>query len=145
MQVFIEGSRSSSRDWMLAQTMPADQLPPLSLEQKQVAQQLGISEEAAARGVKARELSLPGLAHKAETVGRFVETVLRERFAEAFVEEVTLATLHGRIEVRAQVQRRGVYLCISEDLVDEMLQTGSEESERKLRKIIQLNLSTAIS
>lgn len=145
MQVFIEGSRSSSREWMLAQSMPAEELAPLSPEQKKVAQQLGIPEEAAARSMKARELSLPELAYKAETTGRFVETVLREQDAKALVEEITLATLHGRLELRAQVQGRRVYLSISEDLVDEMLQTGSEESEHKLRKIVHLNLPTAVS
>ena len=145
MQVFIEGSRSSSHDWLCAQRVPVDELPALSPEQRKVAQQLGISAEAVARSVNARELSLPELARKAEAIGSFVESVLLEKDPEASVEEVTLSTLHGRVEMKAQVQGGCMYLSISEDLVDEMFQAGFDESERKIRRIIGLNLPSAVA
>ena len=56
------------------------------------------------------------------------------------MEEITLATLHGKVEIKAQVQGRQMYLSINEDLVDKMFQNGSDDAEHKIRRIISLNL-----
>ncbi len=140
MEVVVEGSRSSSQNWLLAQNMALEELPRLSPEQKTLAGRQGIPEEAFARSAKAKELSLPELVAKSETVGRLLETLAREKFSSVHVTEVALITFYGRFEVRLEVDGTPLRLSVDEDLVDSLLQTGSEESERRFRRVVDLHL-----
>ena len=140
MEVIVEGSRSSSQNWLRAQTMPPEELPLLSPEQKELAGRQGISEETFARSAKARELSLPELVSKSETVGRLIETLVREKFSSVCVKEIVLITFHGIFEVGLEIDGAPVYLKVNEDLVDSLLQSGSEESEKRIRRVVDLHM-----
>ena len=140
MEIVVEGSRSSSQSWLRAQNMPPEELPRLSIEQRTLAGRQGIPEEAFARSAKAKELSLPELVAKSETVGRLIENLAREKFFSVCVTEVALITFHGRFEVRLEVNGTQVQLSVDEDLVDSLLQTGSEESEKRMRKVVDIHL-----
>lgn len=140
MEIIIEGSRSSSQSWLYAQTMPQGELPSLTAEQRRIAAQQNIPEEVFARSVKARELSLPELASKAEAVGRLLERMMREQRPDSLVQEVRFLTLSGRLDIQAADGGRRFDLKIDEELVDGLLQTGSEDCERRLRRIVEMSL-----
>jgi hypothetical protein len=140
MQVFVEGSRSTSDDWLWAQQLPASELPALSDEQKSFAEKLGISPEDYARSTKAGELTRRELQAKAETFGRLLEQKIRDRAPNASVESVVLLTFEGKFRVVTVVGGKETLLQIDEELVDDLLQSGSPEMETRLDRIIDLNL-----
>jgi hypothetical protein len=143
MQISIEGSRSSSDDWFRAQQLPASDLPQLSDEEKCAAEKLGISAEDYARSAKAGELSRRELAAKTETFGRLLETKMRQSFPGSSVESIVRKTFDGRFLVTAVVNGREVRLRIDEEMIDDLLQSGSPEAERRLDKILELSLPNA--
>jgi hypothetical protein len=140
MQVFVEGSRSTSDDWLSAQQLPASELPSLSAEQKSVAEKLGVSPEDYARSAKAGEMTRHELHAKTETFGSVLERKIRDRVPNASVESVALLTFEGKFRVVAVVGGKHVRLQIDEELVDDLLQSGSPELETRLDRIIDLNL-----
>ena len=140
MQVLVEGSRSTSDDWLWAQQLPASELPSLSDEQKSVAKKLGVSPEDYARSAKAGELTRQELQVKAATFGSLLEQKIRGRVPNASVESVTLLTFEGKFRAVAVAEGKEIRLQIDEDLVDRLLESGSAELEARLDRIIDLNL-----
>ena len=140
MQVIVEGWRSSSSDWLKAQQLSPEELPPLSPEQKDVAEKLGISEEDYARSTKAGELSRQELQAKAEAFGTFLESRLRKRVADASIQSVLLQTFDGRVRIAGTAAGREFRLQIDEELVDNLMQSGSSELEERLQRIIDLGV-----
>ncbi|HTF62550.1 MAG TPA: hypothetical protein VK638_07545 [Edaphobacter sp.] len=140
MEVVVTGWRSSNQDWSRAQQWPLQDLPPLTAEQKTVAHKLGISEEDYARSAYAGELSRQELIEKAERFGRLIESQIREIRANSSVEEVVLKTFDGKFQVLALVDGHKVRLEMDEDMVDDLLRSGSGELETRLKRIIDFNL-----
>lgn len=140
MQVAVEGSRSSRDDWFRAQQLPASELPFLTDEQKTVAEKLGISAEDYARSAKAGEFSSEELLAKTEAVGRLLEKKMRERNPDSSIDSIVLLTFEGKFRVVAVAGGREIRLQIDEDLLDDLLQSGSQELETRLDRIIDMNL-----
>jgi hypothetical protein len=77
---------------------------------------------------------------KAETFGRLLEQKIRDRAPNASVESVVLLTFEGKFRVVTVVGGKETLLQIDEELVDDLLQSGSPEMETRLDRIIDLNL-----
>jgi hypothetical protein len=140
MQVLVEGSRSNSDDWLWAQQLPAAELPPLTDEQRSIAEKLGISAEDYARSAKAGELTRRELQTKTENFGRLLEQKIRDRVPGSSVESIVLLTFEGKFRVVAVSGGKEIRLHVDEDLVDDLLQSGSPEMEARLDRVIDLNL-----
>jgi hypothetical protein len=140
MRVMVDGSRSTSDDWLRSQHLHASELPALSDEQKSVAEKLGISAEDYARSAKAGELSRQDLVAKTEAFGKLLETKMRERVADASVDSIVLHTFDGKYRVIATAGGREVRFQIDEEMVDDLLQSGSKEIEARLQRIVELSL-----
>jgi hypothetical protein len=140
MRVIVTGWRSSNEDWLQAQQQPVQELPRLSGDQKATAAKLGISEEDYARSVYASELSRRELSAKGERFGELLQTVMRERRPDASVHTIELRTFDGTFQIVAIAGNRDVRFRIGEELVDNLLGSGSKELEANLARIVDLNL-----
>ena len=123
--------------------MPAQELPRLSEEQRAVAREFGISEEGYARNAYASELSRRELVVKAERFGELLQAIMREKVPDACVHLVELRTFDGKFQIVAIVGGRDVRLKVNEDLVDDLLSSGSKDIQARLIRIVELNLPLA--
>jgi hypothetical protein len=140
MQIVIEGSRSTDRHWLQAQQVPAEMLPHLTEEQRRIARNFGVADETYARSVYAGELSQPAWAEKTRRLGQILESFMRSRILGAEVFQVTLQTAQGLFEVRAKVSGEEFAFQVQEDLVDELMEGGSEEALNRLQRIVEFAL-----
>jgi len=141
MEIYVEGGRSSSESWTRAHRAPLDSLPNLSEGQKAYVSKLGLDGEAYARSLLAQELELPYLEKKAEKAARVIEKIGAARLFDLRVRGVLLNTLQGkyRFEVVSKEDRHDE-IVVSEDLIDELLETGTESSERQIARILEFGL-----
>jgi hypothetical protein len=136
MEIAVDGWRTGAADWDAVRSLPVEQLPPLSEEQRSVAKKLGISEQDYARSVVAGERSRESLLSKTERLAKFLEQRLAGLGIKGRISRVTLRTIQDRFDVELQVNDGRLPLRIDEDLVDDFFDGGSEESERELARIL---------
>jgi len=136
VEISVHGWKASSSDWEAVRKLPKDQLPPLTEQQKEVARKLGVSEEDYARSALAGERTQNTLLAKTETFARLLEKKLCELGSKASVENVALQILDDRFEVLLRVNGKLLPLRIKEEIVDDILESGSAEAEEKLSKIL---------
>jgi hypothetical protein len=140
MEVFVRGSRSSAQDWVRAQQIPANQLPPLDEEQKAAAQREKVSEEDYARSAYAGHLSQQKLLQRTLQFGRWLNARVEERNHEYHVESVTLDTWKGRYQVSVLGGEEPVDFEIDEELVERFLTTGSADTEKAIFRLLEVYL-----
>jgi hypothetical protein len=140
MEVYVRGARSSTQDWIRAQQIPANQLPPLNEEQKAAAQREKVSEEEYARSEYARQLSQMKLLQRMLKFGRWLNAKVEVRSPGSQIEAIELDTLAGKLEIKAQDDRETVDFEIDEDLVERFLTTGSDEAEKSLFRLLDVFL-----
>ena len=140
MEIRVDGSRSSAENWMLAQSASSEVLPALNDDQKKVADNMGISHADYARIFYAIDLTRNELMEKAEHAARLLENMARRKVPDLTVDAVWLMTFEGkfRFDFRFNQFHSGVW--VNEDLVDELLQSGSKAAEEQLARIIEFNL-----
>jgi hypothetical protein len=136
MEISVHGWKASPSDWEAVRKLPKDQLPPLTEQQKEVARKLGVSEEDYARSALAGERTQNALLVKTETFARLLEKKLRELGSKANVENVVLQILDDRFEVLLRVNGKLLPLRIKEEIIDDLLESGSADAEEKLSKIL---------
>jgi hypothetical protein len=140
MEVFVRGSRSSSQDWLRAQQIPANELPPLSEEQKTEARLTHRSEEDYARSAYAGQLSQQRLLQATLRFGRWLNARVEERNSDSHVEAIELDTWGGKLQVKVLTGGEVVNFEMDEDLVEQFLITGSAELEKSIFRLLEINL-----
>jgi hypothetical protein len=140
MEVFVRGSRSSAQDWVRAQQIPANQLPPLDEKQKAVAEREKATEEDYARSVYAGHLSQQRLLQRTLHFGRWLNEKAEERNPECHVDSVTLDTWVGRYQISVSGGEEAVDFEIDEELVERFLTTGSAELENAIFRLLEVYL-----
>ena len=140
MEVRIDGSRSSSENWLRASLVSSQELPNISADEQKIAKKLGISAESYARSRYAGELSAGELQQKAEKLGRFVQQWLAARHVAGSVDFVWLKTFEGKYRIDVDLNGKNVLIFTEEALVDEVLERGSHKAERELQHVLELNL-----
>jgi hypothetical protein len=94
-----------------------------------------------ARSALTAERGQKKLLSKVEIFARVLQEKVRERKANAEIEEVRLETLKERFYVDLQVDGRPLSIEIDENLVNDLLQRGDPEAERRLERVIGLTLN----
>jgi len=136
MNIAVDGWRASPGDWDSVRSIPKDELPALSEEQKKVAQKFGISEESYARSALTGERTQNTLLAKTEMFARLLEKKIRDLGFKASIESVVLRVLEDRFEVLLVINGSRLPLRISEEIVDDLFESGSAEAEEKLVRLL---------
>ncbi len=142
MEIVVEGSRVTATDWRAVSSLPADQLPPLTPAQKEVAQKMRIREEDYARSLLANKQGAKYLLAKTERLARFLQQQLRAKEAGGRIDRVTLNTWQESFEVEMTVNGASLPVRIDESIVDDLLERGSAEAEQRLSRIVDITLQT---
>ena len=145
MQIVVDGWRAGISEWREARRVPADKLPQLTAEQKEVARKMGIPEEDYARSVLAGRRTQDQLLEKTRTFAALLERKINMRDPQARVNIVRLNTLEHRFEIEAIVQGRRVFFRVDENLVDDLLSRGSEGLERNLDRVLEYALAGRVA
>lgn len=142
IQVSARGGPISSAEWDAIQALPEEDLPPLTPGQKQVAQKMGISEASYARHVLASKRGVENSLEKAQRFARFLSESVKKRMAGATLVCVALDSFQEKFDVEAQVDGRAVRFRVTEKLVDDLFESGSEVAERRINRVVDLAFRT---
>ncbi len=139
MEIVIDGWRAGGEERKEAASVPVGKLPALSDGQKEVAKKMGISEEDYARSAYAGRLNQERLIEKTKKFARLLQRKLQER-GDVEITNIRLDVLRHRYEVAASAGERPVSFVVSEELIDDLFQTGSESLERNLERVLEYAL-----
>ncbi len=139
MEIVIDGWRAGGEERKEAASVPVGQLPPLSDAQKEVVKKMGISEEDYARSAYAGRLNQERLIEKTKKFAKLLQRKLQER-GDVEITNIKLDVLRHRYEVAASAGERPVSFIVSEELIDDLFQTGSESLERNLERVLEYAL-----
>ena len=139
MDIRVDGSRSDTESWIQSREIPVDQLPSLSEEEMSVAGKLAIPIDEYRRARYAAEISRKHLKDRATRLGLLVQNWLSDHEFSAHVSSVWLKTFAGkyRVDIGGATPHR---LFFEEELVDDMLEGGSEEARHRFNRVLSLNL-----
>ncbi len=139
MDIHVDGYRSTNENWLLAQNVASQELPPLTQEQREVAKDLGLSPDAYARSLFAGDLTRGELQQRSEAVAHLVNRWLERNAVRGDVKAIWLKTFEGKFRVDVQNAGRTVLVFIDEDVIDGILASGSSESQRQFERILDAN------
>ena len=140
MEIAVDGWRASVGDWKAVRSVPEEDLPELSPEQREVAKKLGIAEQDYARSALAGQRNREALLHKTERFARLLEERLRALGLQGNVNRVMLRTFEHRFDVEIDAGGRSLPLRIEETLVDDYFDSGSADAEERLGRILDRSL-----
>ena len=143
MEIRIDGSRSTSENWLFAHTVPSSKLPPITPEEQSVAEKLGISAEEYLRSRYAGDLTRDQLKKRAETVGGLVERWMSHRGVSGRVVAVWLKTFEGKFRIEIDGSEGSQLIFISEDLINDLLDAGSRGAQEDLDRLLAANFGLA--
>ena len=139
MQIHVDGYRSSDENWLYAHNLPSQELPELSREEHQVAEQLGVSAEDYARGKFAGDRTRGELEQRASRVGNLVDAWLWQNLLAGSVKAVWLKTFQGKFRVDIETEEQVSFCFLDEDLVDALLDSGSLEAQHQIERSLAAN------
>jgi hypothetical protein len=138
-KIGVDGMRFGASESRDAQSIPKEDLPPLTDAQREVARKLGVSEEGYARSFVAGEKTWNLLLDKTKRFADFLQHVTSVA-SGARVESVMLRTTERRFDVTVRLGDRSIPVRVKETLVDDLFESGSEQAERNLRRIIEMTV-----
>lgn len=139
MEIIIDGWRAGAGERKEANRVPASELPPLTGEQKRVAKKMGISEEDYARSAYAGKRNQERLIEKTKRFAGLLQRKLQER-TDVELQGIRLDVLNHRFEVLASAGGKASTFLVSEELIDDLFQSGSESRERDLERVLDYAL-----
>jgi hypothetical protein len=142
VEISVRGGGISPADWDAIQALPKEELPPLTPEQQEVARKMRIREADYARKVLASKRGAEKSLEKAERFARLLKGIIKERIAGVSLLRIALDDFQGKFEVEALVDGRPLHFRVSEKLVDDLFESGSELAERRLNRVLDLALQT---
>ena len=141
MEIAVDGWRASVEDWDAVRSIPIEQLPPLTEQQRQVAKKLGVPEPDYARSALAGERTQVVLLQRTERLARLLAERMRAAGLPGEIIRVVLRTFEGRFDVELKVDGKRLPLRIDEDIVDDYFDRGSMEAEARLGRILERSLA----
>jgi hypothetical protein len=141
MEIIIDGWRAGGEDRKQAQSVPANQLPPLSEAQKEVAKKMGISQEDYARSAFAGKLNQERLLEKTRRFAEILNGKLRSKMKTARIETIRLITIEHEYRIELFANERKILFRVSEDMVDDFIEGGSAD----IGRLIERNLETVLA
>jgi len=142
MDIRVDGSRSDTESWIRARETPAEELPTLSDEEISVAGKLAIPIDEYRRARYAAEIARKHLEDRATRLGLLVQKWLSDHDFSTHVSSVWLKTFAGKYRIDIGGAKPHL-LFFEEDLVDDMLEGGSEEARHRFNRVLSLNLLDA--
>ncbi len=139
MEIRIDGNRSSSENWLESHRIPVQELPAISEDEQRVAEKLAISAEDYRRSKYASELTKKQLELRAMKVGQLVGSWLRSHHVKAEIKAVWLKTFDGKYRIDVDVDGVAQSVIITEDLMDDILDAGSQEAQRSFDRVLTSN------
>jgi hypothetical protein len=136
MEIAVDGWRASAAEWDAVRAVPANRLPALTPEQREVARKLGIPEPDYARSALAGERTREALLRKTERLARLLEHRMQALGLSGSIKRVMLRTVEHRFDVEIESGGHMVPLRIEENLVDDYFDGGSLDAEEKLGRIL---------
>lgn len=139
MEIRIDGNRSSSESWLESYRVPVQELPAISEDEQRVAEKLAISAEDYRRSKYASELTKKQLELRAVKVGQLIESWLRSHQFKAEIKAVWLKTFDGKYRIDVDVDGVAQLVLITEDLMDDVLDSGSHEAQQSFDRVLTAN------
>jgi hypothetical protein len=143
MEIRVDGYRSTNENWLTAHRIPSSELPPITPEEEQVAEKLRISPEEYLRSRYAGDLSRGDLEKRAEVVGNLVAQWLSRHGLSGTVVSVWLKTYEGKFRLEIAGPEGIQMLFLKEDLIDDLLDSGSREAQESLDRLLTANFGRA--
>lgn len=140
MEIQVDGNRSTSDSWLEANRIPLQSLPVLTPDEQTVANKLAIPYEAFSRSKVAAEITRQQLQNRASRLGLLVETWLQKQKVNANVTAVWLKTFEGKFRIDVQMGNIVENVFITEELVDDLFDSGSREAEQRMDRLLSVNL-----
>jgi hypothetical protein len=137
IRIAVSGPRTDKSDWEGALNTPKEQLPPLTREQRRVAEQLHIREEDYQRTVLAKRWTAERLLKKTELFAKLLQRKIREKTPSASIRSIVLDTLAHRFEIAVDVNGTGIPLHIPEGVVEDLFNLSVTDAEQKLSKMVE--------
>jgi hypothetical protein len=106
MEIVVDGWRAGAADCEAVKNLPAEQLPVLTDEQREVTRKLGIPELDDTRSALASRRSQETLLAKTERLARLLSRMLERWGTQASVERVTLRTFDEKFDVVLRMTKR---------------------------------------
>jgi len=124
---------TSAEEWKRAMSVPGSELPALSVQQKEIARKLNISEEEYARNVLAGSYGWERTRKRANDLGEAVQAAIRTLDVRYRVSAVSrdVSRLGGDVRIESPLGEASVLL--SKELADELVRPGSESGQEQLR------------
>ena len=144
MEIVIEGWRAGGEERKEAARVPVNELPPLSDEQKLVAKKMGISGEDYARSAYAGKRNQERLIEKTRRFAELLQSKLQAR-SGVELRRIRLDVLNHRYDVVAARGGREVPFRVSEEMIDDLFQSGSESLERDLNRVLDYALPARVA
>jgi len=145
VKIGVDGMRFGAKESREAYSIPKEDLPPLTDGQREVARKLGISEEGYARSFVAGEKTSEWLLEKTRRFANLLQRQVTAIRPGAKVESVFLRTTERRFDVEVKSGDRTVALRVSENLVDDLFESGSRQAERSLERLLELNFEQQVN
>jgi hypothetical protein len=141
LEITIEGWRAGGEERKEAASVPANQLPSLTAEQKSVARKMGIAEEDYARSAYAGKRNQERLLRKTQRFGEILENKVRSISENAEIERIRLVTIDHEYRIDLRVGEQRLIFRVPEEMVDDFIEGGSAEVGRSIER----NLETVLS
>ena len=141
MEIRVDGYRSTNESWLFAHRISSEQLPKITVEEKNVAEKLGLSPEEYLRSRFAGDLSRGELEKRASVVGDLVAKWMHDHSVAGSVASVWLKTFEGKFRVEVVGAGGGRIVFLDEELVDELLNCGSREAEESIDRLLSANFT----
>lgn len=132
-EVVISGVHVDPEAWKKAAGIP---LPPLSREQSEVAQKLGVAQDDYARGVVASQLGEEYQRGRGMTLGQKVQEILTSVGGGYKLSAVVRQGTEFRWLARIESKGRAVAVALPLDLVDDVIDSGSKQDTERLRNLV---------
>jgi hypothetical protein len=137
IKIGVSGSRSDMSDWEVVQSTPADLLPPLTPEQRTVAEQLHIREEDYRRMALSSKRTAERLLKKTEWFAKILQRKVTEKTPGATVESVVFDTWDHIFQIVIRTSGTTIPLHIAESIVDDLFDLSSHDADQRLLTMLE--------
>jgi hypothetical protein len=145
MEIAVQGWRASAADWDAVRSVPVEQLPALSEQQREVARKLGVPEEDYARSALAGQRTQETLLHKAEALAGFLQKLVEKNHFDVSISRIMLDVVEHRFVIELTVNGSSKIFRVDESIVDDYFDSGSQEAEANLARVFERALLGAIA
>jgi hypothetical protein len=136
-KIVVEGWRAGADERREAAAVPANELPVLNDEQKEVAKKLGISEESYARSTYAGRRNQERLLEKTRRFAQILMNRLGAVADGAKIERIRLVTVDHEYKIEISLNQQRIHFRVPEEMVDDLVEGGSTEVESQIVNRLQ--------